>query len=204
MSESILDRRTYLVGTAMAGTTGFAGCLGGSETGTLSTQVTDQPGYIADFESCVVTIVGMWLGPEGAEAGDEEGEEPTDRDYHEYDEPQEADLLDLQEDNTQPVDESELELATYQFLQLDVDSIDAMLERRSRAKIRRLSGLRGTRRSHSTKSSRSVRALTRRSPPTSPRSSVDRPTSTSFSPCRTGSPSSTMATTNNPQRVSHI
>lgn len=202
MSELILDRRTYLVGTAIAGTTGFAGCLVGGETGTLSTQVTDQPGYIADFESCVVTIVGIWLGPEGAEAGDEESEEPTDRDYHEYDEPQEADLFDLQGNNTQPVDESELEPVTYQFLQLDVDSIDATLEGRFRTEIRRLSEFRGTRRSHLAKSSRSVLALTRRSPPTSPRSSVDRPTSTSFSPCRTGSPLSTMATTNSPRRVS--
>ncbi|QKY15639.1 DUF4382 domain-containing protein [Halorubrum sp. CBA1229] len=128
MSDLIVDRRTYLAGTAIAGTVGFAGCLGGGETGTLATQVTDQPGDIADFESCVVTIVGMWLGPEGAEAGDEEGEEPADREYHEYDEPQEADLVDLQGDNTQLVDERELDVATYQFLQLDVDGIDATLE----------------------------------------------------------------------------
>jgi hypothetical protein len=128
MSDLIVDRRTYLAGTAIAGTVGFAGCLGGGETGTLATQVTDQPGDIADFESCVVTIVGMWLGPEDAEAGDEEGEEPADREYHEYDEPQEADLVDLQGDNTQLVDERELDVATYQFLQLDVDGIDATLE----------------------------------------------------------------------------
>ena len=128
MSDLIVDRRTYLAGTAIAGTVGFAGCLGGGETGTLATEVTDQPGDIADFESCVVTIVGMWLGPEGAEAGDEEGEEPADREYHECDEPQEADLVDLQGDNTQLVDERELDVATYQFLQLDVDGIDATLE----------------------------------------------------------------------------
>ena len=129
MSDLLLDRRTYLAGTALAGTVGFAGCLGGGgETGTLATQVTDQPGDIADFESCVVTIVGMWLGPEDAEAGDEEGEEPADREYREYDEPQEADLVDLQGDNTQLVDEGELDVATYRFLQLDVDGIDATLE----------------------------------------------------------------------------
>jgi hypothetical protein len=32
-------------------------------TGTLATQVTDQPGDIADFESCIVTIEGIWLKP---------------------------------------------------------------------------------------------------------------------------------------------
>jgi len=128
MNYLTVDRRTYLAGTAIAGTAGFAGCLGGGETGTLATRVTDQPGDIADFESCVVTIVGMWLGPEDAEAGDEEGEEPADREYHEYDEPQEADLVDLQGDNTQLVDESEFDVATYQFLQLDVDGIDATLD----------------------------------------------------------------------------
>lgn len=128
MSDLPLDRRTYLAGTAMVGTIGSAGCLGGGETGTLATQVTDQPGDIADFESCVVTIVGMWLGPEDAEAGDEEGEEPADREYHEYDEPQEADLVDLQGETTQLVDESEIDVATYQFLQLDIDSVDATIE----------------------------------------------------------------------------
>jgi hypothetical protein len=123
------DRRTYLTatGAAMAGMVGLAGCTGGDATGTLATQVTDQPGDISDFESCVVTIVGMWLGTEDAEAGDEEGEEPADREYFEYDEPQEADLVDLQGENTALVDEREIELSTYAFLQLDTDGIEATL-----------------------------------------------------------------------------
>ncbi|MFW6317187.1 MAG: DUF4382 domain-containing protein, partial [Halorubrum sp.] len=101
----LLDRRTYLAGTATAGAIGFAGCLGGGDTGTLATQVTDQPGDIADFESCLVAIVGMWLGPEDAAAGVEGGEEPADREYYEYDESQEADPVELQDGNTQLVDE---------------------------------------------------------------------------------------------------
>lgn len=135
-NNTIVDRRTYLAttGAMTAGMVGLAGCLGGS-TGTLATQVTDQPGDIGDFESCVVTVVGMWLGPEGAAAGDEEGEEPADREYYEYDEPQEADLVELQGDATQLVDERDLEAATYEFLQLDTDGVDATLEDGSDATV---------------------------------------------------------------------
>ena len=130
-NDTTMDRRTYLAatGTATAGIAGLAGCVGGDESGTLATQVTDQPGDIADFESCIVTIVGMWLGTDDAEAGDEdEDEEPSGREYHEYDEPQTADLVELQGENTQLVDERELDPESYEFLQLDTDGIDATLE----------------------------------------------------------------------------
>jgi hypothetical protein len=113
---------------------GLAGCLGGS-TGTLATQVTDQPGDIADFDECIVTIVGMWLGPEDAESGTEEGEEPSGREYHEYDEPQEADLVELQNGETQLVDERDLETGSYEFLQLDTDGVDATLNDGSEATV---------------------------------------------------------------------
>lgn len=122
-------RRTYL---RAVGTVPFigaaAGCLGNGATGTLATQVTDQPGDIGDFQTCVVTIVGMWLGPEGAQAGTQEDEEPADREYHEYDESQTADLVELQDGDTQLVDERELETGEYQFLQLDIDGVDATLD----------------------------------------------------------------------------
>lgn len=123
-----IDRRTYLAttGAAATGLVGLTGCLGGGGTGTLATQVTDQPGDIDDFESCVVSIVGMWLGTEDDETADG-SETPTDREYYEYDEPQEADLVELQGENTQLVDERELDAATYEFLQLDTDGIDATL-----------------------------------------------------------------------------
>lgn len=142
MNFEHIDRRTYLAttGAATAGMVGLAGCLGSAdaETGTLATQVTDQPGDIADFESCIVTIVGMWLGPQGAEAGEDDDEEsddqgaddeaPAGREYYEYDEPQQADLVQLQDGVTELVDERELDVAEYEFLQLDTDGIDATLE----------------------------------------------------------------------------
>ena len=77
-----LDRRTYLraTGAAALGAAGLAGCVGRA-TGTLATQVTDQPADIADFESLVVTVDGFWLGPEGAEPEeDADGENETDTD----------------------------------------------------------------------------------------------------------------------------
>lgn len=131
------SRRTYIatVGAATTGMVGLAGCTGGDSTGTLATQVTDQPMDVADFDSCIVAIVGMWLGPEDAEAADGDDEEPTGREYYEYDDPREADLVELQGDNTQLVDEQALEVSTYEFLQLDTDGIDATLEDGSSATV---------------------------------------------------------------------
>lgn len=125
-----LSRRTYLavVGAATTGTAALAGCLGDDNaTGVLATHVTDQPGDITDFESCTVTITGFWLGPEGAEAGDEEDTEPADRERYDFDEAQQADLVQLQDDETQLIDSQELDVAEYEFLQLDISEIDAAL-----------------------------------------------------------------------------
>lgn len=125
-----IDRRAYLfaTGAVTAGTVPLAGCLDSDATGTLSTRVTDQPMDIGDFDSCIVSIIGMWLGPEDAEAGDEdEDTEPTGREYYEYDEPQQADLVELQDDTTELIDERDLDVAEYEFLQLDVDDVDATL-----------------------------------------------------------------------------
>lgn len=124
-----LTRRAYLaaVGTAPIGVATLAGCLGDDTgTGTLATFVTDQPGDIADFESCVVSIVGMWLGPVGAVPGDEDTE-PSGRERYDFDEAQLADLVELQDEATQLIDERDLDPATYTFLQLDIDEIDATL-----------------------------------------------------------------------------
>lgn len=71
----------------------------------------------------------------GAEAGDEGSEEPADSEYYEYDEPQKADLVVLEGDATQLIDERELETTTDEFLQLDVDIIDATLEDGSEATV---------------------------------------------------------------------
>ena len=154
-----VSRRTYLqaTGAAAIGAAGLAGCVG-KATGTLATRVTDQPADIGDFESLVVTIQGIWLGPEGAESGaagnetdggsdtdggnatdgdDADGNEtddgddesePAGREYFEFDEPQEADLVRLQDGETQLIDERELAVATYQFLQLDVSNVDGTLD----------------------------------------------------------------------------
>jgi len=61
-----------------------------------------------------------------SENGDAEDDENEDADqssgryYIEFEEPQTADLVDLQGDNTQLIDETEVEVGDYQFVQLDV------------------------------------------------------------------------------------
>jgi hypothetical protein len=142
------SRRNYLrttAGLAAAGLTGLAGCSSArAATGTLATRVSDQPGDIGDFETCVVTIDGFWVKPGTAdEEDDEEGEdsdatatetesdetadESDERTYHELESPQEADLVELQGDRSALVDEQELETGTYAYLQLDVTGVDAPL-----------------------------------------------------------------------------
>mgnify|MGYP006436592443 CR=1 FL=1 len=151
-----LDRRTYLraAGVAALGSVGLAGCVGRA-TGTLATQVTDQPTDIGDFESLVVTVEGFWLGPEGAQPeadGAEDDDEqagtnetdgndtddedaPVGREYFEFDEPQEADLVELQNGETQLIDERELEAGEYPYLQLDVSAADGTLNDGSEATL---------------------------------------------------------------------
>ena len=173
-----MGRRDYLraTGAAALGTAGIAGCVGRA-TGTLATSVTDQPADIGDFESLLVTMDGVWIGPEGGDGddvsdgneedgdaengtdiddedgdaengtdtdgggsdaengtetdeegdGEDEEDDPDGREYHEFDEPQEADLVQLQGDETQLIDERELTTGTYPYLQLDVSGTDATL-----------------------------------------------------------------------------
>lgn len=131
-----LSRRSYLAATSSAavGMAGLAGCLGGGGTGTLATQVTDQPGDIADFESCVASIVGVWLEPTDAIETGTDGE-GSEREKIGFDSPQEADLVTLQNGETELLDERELETGEYEFLQLDVDGVDATLEDGSDATV---------------------------------------------------------------------
>lgn len=164
-ATNAMGRRGYLraTGAAALGSVAFAGCVG-TATGTLATSVTDQPADIGDFDSLVVTIDGIWVGPEGAESGatngsdpgngaeggtadttddggnetadgeedgtaggEEDAEKPSGREYYGFDEPQAADLVQLQDGETQLVDERELDVGTYRFLQLDVSGVDATL-----------------------------------------------------------------------------
>jgi len=156
------NRRQYLKtlgAVGAAATVGLAGCAGeASATGTLATAVTDQPGDIADFESCVVTIQGIWLKPaaEGTATDEDDGTDDADggsdseavqtqaaedvdesdaREYHEFDEPQEADLVQLQNGNTQLVDDREVEVGSYEFLQLDVSGVEGTLEGGGEAQV---------------------------------------------------------------------
>ncbi len=210
-----VGRRSYLktTGLATAGMIGLAGCTGDgdladengtdgngeSETGLLSTSVTDQPNDIGDFESLTVTIDGIWIKPadgdeesdeaddaDDADDGDSESDETAESDdgsdaetaddenddendeseeiddgedtadnveeddfddadsddnadegddvdqgqgrrYIEFDEPQEADLVQLQGDNTQLIDETEVDVGTYLFLQLNVSNTEGVL-----------------------------------------------------------------------------
>ncbi|MDS0281454.1 DUF4382 domain-containing protein [Haloarcula onubensis] len=143
-----MDRRTYLKTAGVTASAGLvAGCSGSTDGdgtpdrtyGTLATSVTDVPGDIGDFDSCVVTIAGIWVTPAGSE-GTETGEgseaateaaSATDDDgrrYIEFEEPQTADLVQLQGSNTQSLGETELETGTYQSLQLDVTGVEGTLD----------------------------------------------------------------------------
>lgn len=130
-----LSRRSYLAATggAAVGMAGLAGCLGGGGTGTLATRITDQPGDIADFESCVVSIVGIWLKP--ADATETDGTEDSGREHIEFDSPEEADLVELQNGDSKLLDERELDTGEFEFLQLDVDGVDATLDDGSDATV---------------------------------------------------------------------
>jgi len=168
---SSVNRRNYLTQAGVAVTAGMlAGCGGltggddesGTTYGTLATSVTDQPTDIADFESCVVTIQGIWITPAGddgsatettatntttnstatnstevdAESDSMDGEsESNGRRYIEFEEPQSADLVDLQGSNSQLLEETEVETGDYQFLQLDVDGVDGTLNDGSEASV---------------------------------------------------------------------
>lgn len=105
-------RRDYLravAGAAVVGSASLAGCIGGDpETGTLATRVSDQPGDISDFESCVVTVAGVWVKPTDGEVVKREID------------PVEADLTELRGERSSLVAEEEFDPGAYEFLQLRV------------------------------------------------------------------------------------
>jgi len=184
-----VNRRDYLETAGVTVTASlFAGCSsstdsgstddgsgsGGTTYGTLATSVTDQPSDIADFESLVVTIEGIWVKPAGDDGTDAEAEEESEtestgteatetaamgtesmnstemeaeaesmetetdgdgRRYIEFEESQDADLVQLQGGNSKLIDETEVETGEYQFLQLDVAGTDGTLTDGSEADV---------------------------------------------------------------------
>jgi hypothetical protein len=162
-----MRRREYLVatGSAVVGSA-FAGCLGdgngGGGSGTLATRVTDQPGDIGDFESCVVTITEIRLKPsedgddedtaegtdtpegteaestdteaESTEADDEDDDEDESEEVYEVDSV-EADLVELQDGNTQLVDEREIDTGEYEYMKLTVSEVDGTLKEGGDAEV---------------------------------------------------------------------
>ena len=58
---------------------------------------------------------------------EDEDDESAGREYIEFEEPQEADLVELQNGETQLVDETELAVGEYEFLQLDVSGTTGVL-----------------------------------------------------------------------------
>ena len=152
-----MRRRQFLAvaGAAAVGAT-LAGCTGGSDdgsgsTGTLATRVTDQPGDIGDFESCIVTIIEIRVAPaagsEATDTADGDGTEATDTDGGDDDDAEntgddddddageesydvddaEADLVQLQDGETELVAELELSTGGYDSLKLAVLEAEATL-----------------------------------------------------------------------------
>ncbi|POG56574.1 DUF4382 domain-containing protein [Haloferax marisrubri] len=121
-------RRRFLTsaaGIAAATTAGLAGCMGtaSATTGTLSTRVSDKPGDIDDFESCVVTVSTVRVKPADGEAESLDAGGTA------------LDLVELQGDASALVEEFELETGTYEFLQVEVSETDATLADGSSATV---------------------------------------------------------------------
>ncbi|KAB1198658.1 MULTISPECIES: DUF4382 domain-containing protein [Haloferax] len=123
-----LNRRDFVksaAGIAAASTVGVAGCMGtaSAKTGTLSTRVSDRPGDIGDFESCLVTLSTIRAKPTDGEAQSFDVGET------------EVDLVDLQGDASALVEDVDVETGTYEFLQLEVSETDATLTDGSEATL---------------------------------------------------------------------
>lgn len=92
-----------------------AGCSGSDGRGTLATHVSDQPGDIADFETLLVQVDGVHVKPR-------EGE------LRRLDADAEVDLTELVGEASRLVDETDLDVGDYEYLQLDAEATEATLE----------------------------------------------------------------------------
>lgn len=129
-----------------------SGGTSGDATGLLATTVSDMPGDIGDFESLVITIAGVWIQPADADgtvtpsatganatgnATEMEEDEGADsgRRYVEFAEPHDADLVQLQGSRTQLLEEQEVAVGEYEFLQLDIADTQGTLTDGSEATV---------------------------------------------------------------------
>lgn len=113
-----MKRRTFVRSAAgISAITAIAGCSGtdGGDTGTFATYVSDQPGDISDFETCIVTITEIRIQPVDGETIMKSVDNV------------EADLVELQGDKQKLVDESELAEGEYEHVQLAISNVDATL-----------------------------------------------------------------------------
>lgn len=122
-----MQRRVFLRSAGLMTACGsVAGCLGRNvEMGRFATYVSDQPGHITDFQSCVVTIDELRILPASAATATEEreGEELL----FVVDDV-EADLVSLTGDASALAYEQDIATGEYAYLKLSIASVDARLE----------------------------------------------------------------------------
>jgi hypothetical protein len=113
-----LNRRRYLQVLGSVPLVGAAaGCLGGGDSGTLATHVSDQPGDIADFDTLLIQINGLRVKPE-------------DDELQRFDVDAEVDLTELVGEAAELIDETDLDTGTYQFLPLSAEATEATIASR--------------------------------------------------------------------------
>ncbi|MBX0324537.1 DUF4382 domain-containing protein [Halomicroarcula sp. F13] len=119
-----MDRRAFLhSGVAVAGVA-LAGCGSDAPMGTLATYVSDRPGDIGDFDSCVVSVDEIRVLPTAAatETEDHEGDELTFSVGGVT-----LDLVDLTGEAAALADTVELQTGEYVYLKLGVSAVEASL-----------------------------------------------------------------------------
>lgn len=113
---------------------GDKGSDGGDQTESMGTEASDQSETSGDepveSETETPTTEEPTEGADGdgeVEGEESEGEDDSGRYYVEFEEPQQANLVELQGPNTALIDETELAAREYQFLQLDVSDTTGVL-----------------------------------------------------------------------------
>ncbi|MDS0277919.1 DUF4382 domain-containing protein [Halomicroarcula sp. S1AR25-4] len=119
-----MDRRAFLQsGVAVTGAV-VAGCASDGPTGTLATYVSDQPGDIGDFESCVVSVDEIRVLPAASATGtaDHDGDELTFSVSGVT-----LDLVDLTGEAATLAETVELRTEEYAYLKLGISTVEASL-----------------------------------------------------------------------------